>query len=385
MRKLAVIFVLLALFFSRTILVRASECQLGTNDPLKSLEVCRDLLNKAQDQVNTLANQLEYLDNQITATTLEIQRNELEIEHLKTEIKNLGSRIKELNSTTDKITDIVKLKIERMYKRQQTNFVYTFMNAQNLPEFLRSIQYLRRSQISDRELLLKLQNTKVTFEEQKDLREEKEEELNQLTAKLESYQVELASQQRDKKQLLEVTRNDEKRYQQLIAELQAEAAAISAITSGQTAETELRSVKSGDTIASLISGASCNSTGTHLHFTVEDNGQIVNPFSYLKSVEYTDYTGGDAFNPSGNWEWPLNPPIEFNQGYGDTIFTRISPWYSFHNGIDLASGSNSVRTVADGTLYSGSYTGSNGCALLYVKVKHSDSNVNTYYLHAYSQ
>jgi peptidoglycan hydrolase CwlO-like protein len=397
MRK--VVFLLIAIFVllmaGRPVL--SVECQstdVKDSETLqKIIDACNNKLGELSEQRNTLASQIEYMDTQISVTELEINQNKTEIQSLKKEIKSLSSRIGELNSTTDKISDVVKLKIEEMYKRQQTGFVYTLLGANNLPKFLRSIQYLRRSQISDRELLLKLQNTKVTYEEQKDLREEKEEELNQLTEKLESYKIELASQQQAKEQLLTITKNDEARYQQLLTRLKAEYQAIQAIVMGGGTETEIKQVSNREKIATVIQGDSCNSNGTHLHFTVIRGNEPLNPFSYLKPIDYSNCSGpgecsaADPFNPSGDWEWPLNGPIRMNQGYGNTWAVQNNSWirdyYTFHNGIDIVGSSLDVFSVAEGTLFRGSYVGGGGCALPYVRVNHEGSDLSTLYLHVY--
>jgi len=239
MRKVVVLLTLLfsLLIFNSTAF--SVECQSTTSQDPETLQeiinACNSKLGELSEQRNTLASQIEYMDTQISVTQLEINRNLGEIERLKKEIKNLSSRITELNSTTDKISDTIKLKIEQMYKRQQTGLIYTLMGANNLPKFLRSIQYLRRSQISDRELLLKLQNTKVTFEEQKDLRKVKENELNQLTASLENYKIDLASQQQAKEQLLRETQNDEVKYQQILSRAKAQIQAFKSFVSSSGA------------------------------------------------------------------------------------------------------------------------------------------------------
>ena len=388
---LVVVFFGVLLFFSQISFVRGAECKTTDSDDPTELQqiidACNNKLSELSEQRNTLASEIQYMDTQIALTQTEIEKNEAETKQLEEEIKNLSSRITELDLTSDKVTDIVQGKIREMYKRQKTNFIYTFINAYNLPNFLRSIQYLKQSQKNDRQLLLKLQNSKVTFEEQKDLREEKELELEELIAKLEGYKVDLAVQQQTKENLLTVTKNDEQRYQQILAQTRAEFEAINAIVAGAGTETELKEISRGEKIASLISGSSCNSSGTHLHFMVVEGSNAHNPFTYLKSIDYVNYAESDPFNPSGDWDWPLNSPIEFNQGYGDTwaiANTWVGQIYSFHNGIDISSPSLDVKSVYDGTLYRGSYSGSGGCTLPYVKVEHKDSSLSTYYLHVYS-
>ncbi len=153
-----------------------------------------------------------------------------------------------------------------------------------------------------------------------------------------------------------------------------------------------KKVSEGEKIASIIQGASCNSSGAHLHFIVTSGGNTQNPFNYLKSgIEYRNCSGagdcsdGDPFNPSGSWSWPINPPVRFVQGYGSTWavqHTWVGQIYNFHNGIDIYSDSSSdVKAVKSGSLYRGSYGGSRGCRLRYVKVSHDEGGFETFYLH----
>ncbi len=111
-----------------------------------------------------------------------------------------------------------------MYKKQKTGSFYALADVNNLPQFLRSIQYLQKSQENDRHLMIRLQNSKVTFKEQRSLREVKEDELQNLLVELEQHQIDLANQRQVKKNLLTITQNDERKYQQILAEAKAQIA-----------------------------------------------------------------------------------------------------------------------------------------------------------------
>ena len=218
--------------------------------------------------------------------------------------------------------------------------------------------------------------------------EYEEEKVDQevLQNELEDQKKVLGSQKAAKDELLRLTKNDEKKYQDLLAQSKAEYEAIQAIIAGKGKETEVGKVSAGQKIASIIQGRSCNSFGTHLHFTVRKPGGVTeNPFNYLKSgVAYEDNSGGDPFSPAGSWDWPINPPIKFNQGYGSNTAAIRSRtvWYGFHDGLDINSLSSSeVKAVGGGTLYRGSYLCKGGDALRYVRVDHDDSDIDTLYLH----
>jgi murein DD-endopeptidase MepM/ murein hydrolase activator NlpD len=55
--------------------------------------------------------------------------------------------------------------------------------------------------------------------------------------------------------------------------------------------------------------------------------------------------------------------------------------YGFHNGIDIIGPSPEIKAVRAGTLFRGSYVGSAGCSLRYVRVDHDENDLDTFYLH----
>lgn len=382
------------IFLIQGFFVQAKECE-TSEECQKKISEYEKKVAEVREQKNTLASHIELMNNQIQLTTLKIKSTEHAIQTATEEIEDLNTRIGALNESLDYLGTVLLAKIAQGYKNHQTTIFDILLTSGDASTFTHRVKYLKTVQDTDRRMAFKVQQAKDSFEEQKKLREEKKIQLDELKNTLSAQTVTLTSQKQSKQKLLEVTKNDERTYQALLDKLRSEYAAIQAIVSGGGNETQVREVKKGDTIATVISGASCNSAGGHLHFIVKDGESVVNPFSFLKPVDHNNCSGsscgsgdGDPFNPSGSWDWPLNPRIELEQGYGTTWAVRNS-WvgriYNFHNGIDINGTSNDVKSVADGTLYRGSFTGSSGCALPYVKVKHKDSNHSTYYLHVYLQ
>lgn len=344
------------------------------------IEKYQQELNRLQSQASTLSNQIAQFDAQINLTTLKITQTE-------EKILLLGGRIDQLEASLQALQRAFVSRAVRTYKMSRFNEPYLMlMTSPNLKSAVSSYHYLQRIQEADRDLLIRLEDAQGTYEKEKVDQEE-------LQLQLEDQKDMLDAQKAAKANLLEQTRNDEKRYQQLLATARAEFEAIQAIIAGKGQEEEVGSVSQGQRIASIIQGPSCNSSGAHLHFIVRQGESTQNPFSYLNaSISVENCSGsscgsgdGDPFNPSGSWDWPISSPIKYSQGYGSTWATRntwVGRIYSFHNGIDINSESSAeVRAVRSGTLYRGSYGGASGCRLRYVRVDHDDTDLDTLYLH----
>lgn len=407
-RYLTIAFILL--LFSVAILALASKgvyaeisCSDYTNADLKKR--CEDIenqikiyeakLNDARSRETDLKKNIDYLDNQIYLSKLRIAESEVIIEKRKQDIENLLNKILLLEDRLDKNTKLFLKRINLSYKQGTFKPYMIFFASGSLDDKVSRYKYLQTVQSADRAFLFKIQETKNSYKEQKQIVEREKKALEAENRILEQRKQSLASQIQEKETLLLQTQSEEKIYQELLSKARSEYEAIQNILSGGGKESSLREVKKNDIIASVINGPSCNSSGRHLHFIIEDNGTVVNPFSYLKSVDFSNCSGsscgsgdGDPFSPSGNFDWPLSPPIELEQGYGATwsiTNTWVGQIYSFHNGVDINGTSNDVQAISDGTLYQGSYSGANNCALYYVKLKHKDSNMTSYYLHVYSK
>lgn len=339
-------------------------------------------LGKAKD---TLNNQIKIFDIQIAQTQLKIKQTTSTIDILKKDIANLGVKIEELDISLNELSAIYIHEINQNYKLPKRIPILSLITSGSFNNYFENYKYLSIIQKNSQDNLLNLETTRTNLDLQKQAKAEKQKELEVMEKQLKSEQNNLANQKSSKTKLLQTTKNDEAKYQALLRQAMIEYEAIQNILIGKGVEVAAGEVKAGDRIASVIQGASCNSSGSHLHFMVKVNNSAINPLTKLKAgVEYTDDSGGDPFNPSGSWNWPLRGKINFTQGYGYTWAIRntwVSKIYSFHTGIDIFSLSSSeVLATHEGTLYRGKFGGS--CVLKYVRVEDkSDASLSTYYLH----
>ena len=395
MKKLLLFLLIFSLVFITPVFAQSTD-ELTVQLEEKQAEIAKleAHLQDARNQEKTLKSQLALIDGQTQITKLKIEETNLKIEKLEREITDLSTRIDRIGATLDSLSEILLHRIIQTYK--YSNAVSTIdllFSSHGFANLIERLKYIQVAQAYDKKKLYELQATKLAYNEQRQDKETRQTEAEKLNKELDTYKVQLDRQKKDKDELLRITKNDEAKYQALLAQARAEYLAIQGIVAGRGIETEVGSVNQGQKIATLINGQSCNSGGTHLHFTVVQNLVALNPFNYLRSIDHENCSGsscgsGDAdpFSPAGNWDWPLNSPIKMNQGYGHTWavqHTWVGRIYDFHNGIDIEGSSLEVKAVKQGILFRGSFSGETGCALPYVRVKHSEEGLETLYLHVY--
>lgn len=350
------------------------------NDKKKEIEELQAKLEEIQGQKQTLAKTINYINTKIQLAQKQIENTEAEIAILEQEVVALSGKIEVLNTNLETLSEILINRITTTYKKTvSTEPVYLLLTSDGLGDFLKRYKYLKVGQRHDREVMFELEKARTNFDVQKKDKELKQVELEKAKKKLEAQRVGLAQQQKEKQSLLQVTRNDERTYQDMLARAKAELEAIQAVIAGKGKETEVRNVSEGDSIATVISGQSACSTGTHLHFEVTKDSQRVNPFSVLKSTSLNWDNDDSPQNGSGGWNWPLNDPIRVTQSYGTTSYSSRYAG-NFHTGIDMVNSDNlTVKSVKSGKLFRGAI-GCGGGTLRYVRVSHDDG-YDTYYLH----
>jgi peptidoglycan hydrolase CwlO-like protein len=341
----------------------------------------QNVSDACQSQSNTLSSQINYMNSQIQLTTIRISAAKVKIDTLLSEINQLETEVQRLEGILNTRLSLLMHRIPESYKRASMSQFGVLLFSKNFSDLVVRAKYLQMVQREDATLVFQVKATQNVYNDSKQVREDKKKQLDQVQMQLQQQNNQLAQEKRGKQKLLDDTNGNEATYQQLLAQARAEYEQIQGIIAGKGTEEEMRSVNKGDTVASVIQGASCNSTGTHLHFTVSRDSIAENPFSFLKSVDYSNDSGGDVFNPSGSWDWPIDPSIKLTQGYGNTWYVRTYHAYPFHNGIDITGSSSTVKAVKSGTLFQGSYAGNGGCRLRYVRVHQSDDGLDTYYLH----
>jgi peptidoglycan hydrolase CwlO-like protein len=373
MKRLILLF--FTLVFIIPSLVFAEACS-DISDPNQRITCLNGELDRLGSQSKTLSNQIAQFDAQIKLATIQIAQTEQKI-------SLLGGRINQLEISLEALTKAFASRAVETYRMSRVGSGFILLlSSDSLSEATSRFHYLQLIQKADQELLSKLQIAQTDYKGQK-------EDQETLQKQLQIQKTNLANQKSAKTALLTATRNDEKRYQQLLSE----AIAQLNISKGLGEEKFLRNISEGETIGAIINSPSGCSTGRHLHFQVQKDNNLQDPNDYLKSIGFNYsypsnlYSYFGTINPHGSWNWPMNEPITINQGYGSTGYARDFGYQNFvHPGIDLESSSSQVKAVASGKLYSGSINcgGKYPGVLPYAKVE-QDNGIVIYYEHMYVQ
>jgi peptidoglycan hydrolase CwlO-like protein len=370
------------------------NCSKDTQDESTYLSCVKDKrscleknIKETQAQAVTFSNTISILNGQIQVQELQIAQTIAEINQLEKEIGELSTRIAGLEISLDRLTTLLVRRVGANYRRQfNTPLLQLVLNAESLPEAVVQYKYLQLTQQHLSQTMQKAETQRLTYDQQKALKETKQTEVEDKRKQLQGQQAQLAKQRSEQQNLLQQTKNSEASYKRELEKTLAELEAIQSIIAGRGNETASGDVTEGQRIASVIPGSSPCSTGSHLHFEVVRDGTHRDPAGFLKSIEASWNNSPDGpFGFGGDWNWPLNNPAKINQGYGMTYYARVRRSYGGapHTGIDMFSktaGDYTVNAVKSGKLYRGSIACGGGL-LKYVKVEHTSDGYQTYYLH----
>ena len=222
---ITIIFLLLS--FNPASAVCDPWCQLRKNRAYQAELQAK--IAELQGQARTLENQIAYMDYQIQLTELEIKETETEIKLLGKDIGDLSQRLERIGSFLEFQEKTFVVRARSAYIADQLSPLDIILGSENLDEAIRRVKYLKVLEAQDRDVLEQMRDIRTEYNEQKATLKDKKASAEELKKKLESQKIALAQQKGSKEVLLTVTRNDERVYQQLLKQAQAEEAAIRAL------------------------------------------------------------------------------------------------------------------------------------------------------------
>jgi murein DD-endopeptidase MepM/ murein hydrolase activator NlpD len=284
----------------------AAELQKQKDEKQKQLADIQRKISDFQSQIkdvlgqaNTLKNQLNIINLQVAQTQAQISETENKIDSANLEIADVTNKIIQTEKDIAKQKETLKSLILQINELDQQSPLEIALANDNFEEFLNQVQYTTSIQEQSQDALGKIKQLNADLEiRQSELKTQKA-NLDALLKQLDLTKAGLVGQQAAKQQLLDLTRGQERSYQKLLTEEQAEQKALA------------------DEINNLDSQIAAK-------------------------------LGNRKLSPiHGLLAYPMQGTM--TQGYGNTGFTSLG--YNFHNGIDLAASANTpIYAAGDGTV-----------------------------------
>lgn len=197
------------------------------------IEKCNEKISGLQQEQGTLNAAISTLNSKISLAQGQIARTEAQINVLEEEIGVLSTLVTDLNFSLDDLSATYVARVRESYKQRTLSPIHLLFSSQSFAEFLEKARYLSVVKARDHLILVELEKARADYDNQKQLKEEKQAEVEALMAGLEAQRRTLSAQKVQKQDLLIVTKNSEKEYQSLIAEARLELSSLRGFSSAR--------------------------------------------------------------------------------------------------------------------------------------------------------
>lgn len=202
------------------------EKELATLEKL--IEKQQDLLRNKQGERVTLERDLNIIDAAIEKARLAIRARELEMERLQGEIQNKELTISELSEKLERERESLEELIRRTAEIDDLSIVEVVLSGQTFSEFFEEFDDFQAVKTALQDSFRELETLREENELAKEVLEDKHTSEVQLRTIQELEKEQLDAQEQQKAVILERTKGEEARYQELITNSERSAAEIRA-------------------------------------------------------------------------------------------------------------------------------------------------------------
>lgn len=182
----------------------------------------QQVINQKKGEIKTFKNQIAIFNAQIGKLVVETELTEDKIDQTKLEILQLEYG---LDQTEDDIfkqkTHLAKI-IRAIAEYDETSQLEIILQSDDFSDFFNQMAYLENLQEGVQEKVERLKSLKQKLTQNKQSKEEKKERLEDLKNQLTEQKWSLSSQRKSKEALLNYTRGQESKYQDMLVHIEAQ-------------------------------------------------------------------------------------------------------------------------------------------------------------------
>jgi len=172
-----------------------------------------------QKETRTLKSEVAIYKNRIYKNELEVKETKLMIEETEFKIEKTENEIKESEARIEKDRALLKDSMQLLYSYEQEDSMLEVLIAkENFSDFFSEVSAVESVKDEIFETIVDLKNEKENAELQKEELEEQNEERHQLVQMRIDQNGSLDNLKKQKSELLEITKGEEKQFQQLLEE-----------------------------------------------------------------------------------------------------------------------------------------------------------------------
>jgi len=191
-----------------------------------AIERHRKSISRAQGQTRTLQHQLAVVEDRIAKKRLDIEKVLTEREQVELEIRATRLELDEARTRIVRRRRLLVALVRELRSSDAEPALHIVLANASIGSYFSQRNRLALAQGQLRRLLVEVRADREELESAERLLADRQEELNALASKLQEERGALQEEQDGKERLLITTKSNERRYQDLVAELKAEVAQV---------------------------------------------------------------------------------------------------------------------------------------------------------------
>lgn len=174
-----------------TTVTEVQQQQTQTKNKLNEINKSIAAIEKKQKEVQS---QLSNLNQELVDAMLTLELLDADLERKEEEIADAQAEFDRLKAMEDEQYGAMKLRIQYMYEKGNTNYITMLLESKSISEFLNKADFVKEVSDYDDEKLTEYQETQELVAEQKAVLEEEKEELVEIQEAQQIYKADLDKQ-----------------------------------------------------------------------------------------------------------------------------------------------------------------------------------------------